>query len=53
MKKGFADLSEEERIETKKRYFRKLFIIKEINGLSRLITLDVNFETIRNDILVR
>ena len=52
MKKGFADLSEEERIETKKRYFRKLFIIKEINGLSRLITLDVNFETVRDDIIV-
>ena len=53
MKKGFSDLSVEERINTSLEYFRKLSIIKEIKGLSRLITLNVNFDTVRNDILVR
>ena len=52
MKEGFSQSTEEDRINSKKRYFSKLSIIKEINGLSRLITLNVNFETVRDDIIV-
>ncbi len=52
MKEGFSQLTEEDRINLKMRYFSKLSIIKEINGLSRLITLNVNFETVRDDIIV-
>lgn len=46
MLEGFSILSLQERINTKEQYFKKLSIMKEINGLTRLITINVNFENI-------
>lgn len=48
MLEGFSRRSLEERINAKEQYFKKLSIIKEINGLTRLITINVNFENIIN-----
>lgn len=48
MLEDFSERSEEDRINTKERYFKELSIIKEIDGLTRLITLKVNFEPIIN-----
>jgi len=44
MKKGFSNLSLDERTNMKKRYFKKLTIIKKINGIDRIIKLNVDFE---------
>ena len=52
MKEGFSQLNLEDRIHLKMGYFSKLSIIKNINGLSRLITLNVNFETVREDLIL-
>lgn len=48
MLEDFSRRSLAERIRTKEQYFKKLSIIKEINGLTRLITINVNFENIIN-----
>jgi len=47
LKKEFSDLSLNERINEKMKYFRKLTIIKKINGINRIINLNVNFDSIR------
>jgi hypothetical protein len=46
MREGFSNRSRDERINTKEQYFKKLSIMKEIDGLTRLITINVNFERI-------
>ena len=51
MMEGFPSRSRKERINTKERYFKKLSIMKEINGLTRLITINVNFKQIMDRVL--
>ena len=43
MKKGFSTLPLRERINEKMKYFKQLTIIKKINGLHRVIKLNVEF----------
>lgn len=50
MLEDFSRLSLRDRINTKERYFKKLSIMKEINELTRLITINVNFENIMNEV---
>lgn len=49
MRENFSNLSFEARINEKMQYFRRLSIIREINGLTRIINLNVNFEEIGSD----
>ena len=44
LRKEFPELSLNERINEKMRYFRELTIIKKIQGLDRIIKLKANFE---------
>jgi len=46
LSKDFPQLSLKKRIEIKLNYFSELSIIKEVNGLTRIIKLNVNFETV-------
>lgn len=50
LKDDFSKLSLKERINEKEKYFSNLSIIKEVNGLTRLISIKVNFENIMNEI---
>lgn len=52
MRKGFQDLSLEDRMTEKMNYFSELSIMKNIDGLQRLIKLKVNIETVQRNIIV-
>ena len=47
LRKEFSELSLNERINEKMRYFRELTIIKKIQELDRIIKLKVNFERVK------
>lgn len=50
MRGSFSDLPVRDRIIEKMKYFSSLNIIKEIDGLTRLITLKVDFSEVLSDI---
>lgn len=50
LREDFSRLSLKERINEKEKYFTNLTIMKEIGGLTRLISLKVNFESLMNRI---
>lgn len=50
LREDFSRLSLRERINEKEKYFTNLTIMKEIRGLTRLISLKVNFENVMHRI---
>ncbi|QKF59081.1 hypothetical protein [Aliarcobacter lanthieri] len=49
LSKDFPQLSLKDRMERKLEYFSELSIIKEVNGLTRIIKLNVNLETVMHN----
>lgn len=50
LRDDFSSRSLKRRLEEKQKYFTKLSIIKEIDGLTRVISIKVNFENIMEDL---
>jgi len=50
LRDDFSRLALKERISEKEKYFSNLTIMKEIDGLTRLISIKVNFENIINNV---
>ncbi len=49
LSKDFPQLSLKDRMERKLEYFSELSIIKEVNGLTRIIKLNVNLQTVMHN----